>query len=125
VRIREFDKSADGEYSWKENDPSSNDRGSCAVVRDSAEGIALQRSRQAAEEEGNLQADQRFVPSCGLKETVVFADKLMQNGYAWRRVPASPSASDDMLVPTQEARDHCSLRERKLRKSRPSTPTVW
>jgi DNA-directed RNA polymerase subunit beta' len=26
---------------------------------------------------------------CGLKETVVFADKLMQNGYRWRPAPAS------------------------------------
>lgn len=39
---------------------------------------------------------------CGLKETVVFADKLMQNGYALATRAGISICSDDMLVPTQK-----------------------
>ena len=37
-------------------------RRACVALRDPAEGIAFQRARQAAEEKGNLQADQRSLP---------------------------------------------------------------
>jgi DNA-directed RNA polymerase subunit beta' len=40
---------------------------------------------------------------CGLKETVVFADKLMQNGYALATRGGISFCSDDMRVPTQKA----------------------
>ena len=39
---------------------------------------------------------------CGLKETVVFADKLMQNGYRLATRAGISICSDDMLVPTQK-----------------------
>ncbi|MBI2277304.1 MAG: DNA-directed RNA polymerase subunit beta' [Dechloromonas sp.] len=39
---------------------------------------------------------------CGLKETVVFADKLMQNGYALATRAGISFCSDDMLVPTKK-----------------------
>ncbi|MDQ5946406.1 MAG: DNA-directed polymerase subunit beta, partial [Pseudomonadota bacterium] len=39
---------------------------------------------------------------CGLKETVVFADKLMQNGYALATRAGISFCSDDMIVPTKK-----------------------
>jgi len=39
---------------------------------------------------------------CGLKETVVFADKLMQNGYALATRGGISFCSDDMQVPTKK-----------------------
>src|SRR5574343_115544 len=39
---------------------------------------------------------------CGLKETVVFADKLMQNGYALATRAGISFCSDDMLVPAKK-----------------------
>jgi DNA-directed RNA polymerase subunit beta' len=39
---------------------------------------------------------------CGLKETVVFADKLMQNGYALATRAGISFCADDMRVPSQK-----------------------
>ncbi|MBP6614326.1 DNA-directed RNA polymerase subunit beta' [Simplicispira metamorpha] len=39
---------------------------------------------------------------CGLKETVVFADKLLQNGFRLATRAGFSVAIDDMLVPTQK-----------------------
>ncbi|UCV04029.1 DNA-directed RNA polymerase subunit beta' [Dechloromonas denitrificans] len=39
---------------------------------------------------------------CGLKETVIFADKLMQNGYALATRAGISFCSDDMLVPSKK-----------------------
>lgn len=41
---------------------------------------------------------------CGLKETVIFADKLMQNGYALATKGAISFCSDDILVPKQKTK---------------------
>ena len=43
---------------------------------------------------------------CGLRETVIFADKLMQAGYALATRGGISFAADDMLIPPGEARDH-------------------
>ena len=40
---------------------------------------------------------------CGLKETVVFADKLLQNGFRLATRAGISIAIDDMLVPPQKA----------------------
>ena len=40
---------------------------------------------------------------CGLKETVVFADKLLQNGFRLATKAGISICVDDMLVPTQKA----------------------
>jgi DNA-directed RNA polymerase subunit beta' len=40
---------------------------------------------------------------CGLKATVVFADKLMQNGFRLSTRAGISIAIDDMLVPPQKA----------------------
>ena len=39
---------------------------------------------------------------CGLKETVIFADKLMQAGYGLATRGGISFAADDMLVPAQK-----------------------
>ncbi len=39
---------------------------------------------------------------CGLKETVIFADKLMQNGYSLATRAGISFCSDDMLVPAKK-----------------------
>jgi DNA-directed RNA polymerase subunit beta' len=39
---------------------------------------------------------------CGLKDTVVFADKLLQSAFAWRRAPASRSASTTCSCPKEK-----------------------
>ena len=39
---------------------------------------------------------------CGLKETVIFGDKLMQNGYALATRAGISFCSDDMLVPAKK-----------------------
>ena len=43
---------------------------------------------------------------CGLRETVIFADKLMQAGYSLATRGGISFAADDMLVPAGEAPDH-------------------
>ena len=40
---------------------------------------------------------------CGLKETVIFADKLMQNGYRLATRAGISICADDMLVPRQKS----------------------
>ena len=49
---------------------------------------------------------------CGLRETVIFADKLMQTGFTLATRAGLSIAIDDMLVPTAEGRDHPQLRAR-------------
>jgi len=47
-----------------------------------AEGPAFRQHQQGAEEEGNLASSINVsFRKCGLKETVVFADKLLQSGF--------------------------------------------
>ena len=48
---------------------------------------------------------------CGLRETVIFADKLMQAGYALATRGGISFAADDMLVPAEKHDDHRRSRE--------------
>jgi DNA-directed RNA polymerase subunit beta' len=62
--------------------PGGHHRGPRAAVRDPAQGPAFRSAEQGAEEEGNLASlINASFRKCGLKETVVFADKLLQNGF--------------------------------------------
>ena len=49
---------------------------------------------------------------CGLRETVIFADKLMQAGYALATRGGISFAADDMLVPAEKRDDHREVRAR-------------
>ncbi len=48
---------------------------------------------------------------CGLRETVIFADKLMQAGYSLATRGGISFAADDMLIPDGEAHDHREVRK--------------
>ena len=48
---------------------------------------------------------------CGLRETVIFADKLMYMGFSMATRAGLSIAVDDMLVPEAEGRDHRRRRE--------------
>ena len=50
---------------------------------------------------------------CGLRETVIFADKLMQAGYALATRGGISFAADDMLVPAEKHGDHRRSRRRR------------
>ena len=62
VRIKEVTLDAD-KNRVETDQAGGNHAGSCAAVRNPAAGSAVQLCRQGAEEEGNLQADQRQLPS--------------------------------------------------------------
>ncbi|MDR1367856.1 MAG: DNA-directed RNA polymerase subunit beta' [Candidatus Accumulibacter sp.] len=51
---------------------------------------------------------------CGLRETVIFADRLMQNGYRLATRAGISICSDDMLVPTQKT-EIISVAEREVK----------
>ena len=46
--------------------------------------VALRHRQQGADQEGNVQADRRRLPSTGQKDTVLFADALMALGFRTR-----------------------------------------
>ena len=50
---------------------------------------------------------------CGLRETVIFADKLMQAGYALATRGGISFAADDMLVPAEKVGIICRSRKRR------------
>ena len=52
---------------------------------------------------------------CGLRETVIFADKLMQAGYALATRGGISFAADDMLVPAEKHDDHRRSREAQVK----------
>jgi DNA-directed RNA polymerase subunit beta' len=53
---------------------------------------------------------------CGLKETVVLADKLLQAGFRLAtQAPASPSALTNMLVPQGKARKSSSRAQKEVK----------
>ena len=60
---------------------------------------------------------------CGLKDTVVFADKLLQSGFRLATRAGISIAIDDMLVP-KEKHGLIERAERKSRRSSSSTSRV-
>jgi len=61
---------------------------------------------------------------CGLKDTVVFADKLLQNGFQLATQAGLSIAIEDMLVP-QEKSSIIDRAEAEVKRLRPSTPLAW
>ena len=60
------------------------------------------RCQQGAEEEGNLALINASFRRCGLRETVIFADKLMYTGFTYATRAGISICVDDMLVPPQK-----------------------
>ena len=70
-------------------------------------GPAVRDHQQAAQEEGNLEAHQRGASAaCGIRETVIFADKLMYTGFTFATRAGMSICVDDMLIPNEKARHH-------------------
>jgi DNA-directed RNA polymerase subunit beta' len=61
---------------------------------------------------------------CGLRETVIFADKLLQSGFRLATRAGISIAIDDMLVPPQKEKI-ISDAAAKVKESTSSTCRVW
>jgi DNA-directed RNA polymerase subunit beta' len=101
VRIKEFDKDQDGV--WQEKVTRYTTTAGRALLSEILpKGLpfsVLDRPLKKKEISKLINAAFR---RCGLKETVIFADKLMQNGYRLATRAGISICSDDMLVPTQK-----------------------
>ena len=102
VRIREFDKDQDGAWQVKVTRYQTT-AGRALLSEILPKGLpfsVLDRPLKKKEISKLINAAFR---RCGLKETVIFADKLMQNGYRLATRAGISICSDDMLVPTQKS----------------------
>jgi len=61
---------------------------------------------------------------CGLRETVIFADKLMYTGFTYATRAGISICVDDMEIPP-EKEQLIDAAERKSRTSSRSTPQAW
>ena len=102
VRLTEYVKDAERRVRAGDQ-PGGHHGGPRVAERDPAQGPAFQQHQQGAEEEGNLASHQRqSFRKCGLKETVIFADKLLQSGFKLATRAGISIAIDDMLVPKEK-----------------------
>jgi DNA-directed RNA polymerase subunit beta' len=65
-------------------------------------GLPFSQHQQGAEEEGDLALINTSFRKCGLKETVVLADKLLQKRLPLATRAGISIAIDDMLVPKEK-----------------------
>ena len=82
--------------------PVRHDRRPRAAVRDPAQGPAVRELNKALKKKEISKLINISFRKCGLKETVVFADKLLQNGFRLATKAGISIAIDDMLVPPRE-----------------------
>ena len=101
VRIKEYEKNADGNWQekWTRYQTTAGRALLSEILPKGLPFSALDKPLKKKEISKLINAAFR---SCGLKETVVFADKLMQNGYRLATRAGISICSDDMLVPTQK-----------------------
>ena len=123
VRIREFDKDQDG--AWQEKVTRYQTTAGRALLSEILpKGLpfsVLDRPLKKKEISKLINAAFR---RCGLKETVIFADKLMQNGYRLATRAGISICSDDMLVPTQKSEIIASA-EKEVKEIESQYPMVW
>ena len=81
-------------------------------VRDPARGPAVQGDQQGAEEEGNLEADQRELPSLRHPGNGHLRRQADVHGLQLRTRAGLSICVDDMLVPTQKVDHHRDRRAR-------------
>ncbi len=74
----------------------------CAAVGNPAQGPAVQQHQQALKKKEISRLINVSFRRCGLKETVVFADKLLQAGFKLATRAGISIAIDDMLVPKEK-----------------------
>ena len=102
VRIKEYEKDADG--GWKEKVTRYHTTAGRALLSEILpKGLPFSVIDRPLKKKEISKLINTAFRRCGLKETVVFADKLMQNGYRLATRAGISICSDDMLVPTQKS----------------------
>jgi DNA-directed RNA polymerase subunit beta' len=78
-----------------------NHRGPCPAVEILPKGLPFSNMNKALKKKEISKLINASFRKCGLKATVVFADKLLQNGFRLATRAGISIAIDDMLVPPQ------------------------
>ena len=101
VRIKEYEKDADG--NWQEKLTRYQTTAGRALLSEILpKGLPFSVIDKPLKKKEISKLINAAFRRCGLKETVVFADKLMQNGYRLATRAGISICSDDMLVPPQK-----------------------
>ena len=101
VRIKEYEKDADG--NWQEKLTRYQTTAGRALLSEILpKGLPFSVIDKPLKKKEISKLINAAFRRCGLKETVVFADKLMQNGYRLATHAGISICSDDMLVPPQK-----------------------
>lgn len=101
VRIKEYEKDADG--NWQEKLTRYQTTAGRALLSEILpKGLPFSVLDKPLKKKEISKLINAAFRRCGLKETVVFADKLMQNGYRLATRAGISICSDDMLVPPQK-----------------------
>jgi DNA-directed RNA polymerase subunit beta' len=101
VRIREFERDADGE--WQEKIVRhSTTVGRSLLSEILPKGLPFALINKALKKKEISRLINASFRRCGLRETVIFADKLMQSGFTAATRAGISIAIDDMLIPRQK-----------------------
>jgi DNA-directed RNA polymerase subunit beta' len=101
VRITEYE--SNGENGWQEKSTRYNTTAGRALLSEILpKGLPFSLIDKTLKKKEISKLINAAFRRCGLKETVVFADKLMQNGYRLATRAGISICSDDMLVPAQK-----------------------
>jgi DNA-directed RNA polymerase subunit beta' len=113
ARIKEYEK--DGENGWKEKITRYETTAGRALLSEILpKGLPFSVLDKPLKKKEISKLINTAFRRCGLKETVVFADQLMQNGYRLATRAGISICSDDMLVPTQK-RDIIAAAEEEVK----------
>ncbi|HNJ52033.1 MAG TPA: DNA-directed RNA polymerase subunit beta', partial [Accumulibacter sp.] len=113
VRITEYERGAD--HGWQEKTTRYNTTAGRALLSEILpKGLPFSLIDKPLKKKEISKLINAAFRRCGLKETVVFADKLMQNGYALATRAGISICSDDMLVPAQK-RDIIAAAEEEVK----------
>jgi DNA-directed RNA polymerase subunit beta' len=101
VRIKEYERS--GDNSWKDKLTRYNTTAGRALLSEILpKGLPFSVIDKPLKKKEISRLINSAFRRCGLKETVIFADKLMQNGYRLATRAGISICSDDMRVPAQK-----------------------
>ncbi|GAA4004934.1 DNA-directed RNA polymerase subunit beta' [Comamonas faecalis] len=102
VRLKEWSRDAQGEWQPVVNLVDTT-VGRALLSEILPKGLAFSNLNKALKKKEISRLINASFRQCGLKETVVFADKLLQNGFRLATHAGISIAIDDMLVPPQKA----------------------
>ena len=101
VRIHEYDIDEDGEKT-RQDHALRDDGRTGAAVGDPAGGLPFELINKALKKKEISKLINAAFRRCGLRETVIFADRLMNAGFAIATRAGLSIAVDDMLVPKEK-----------------------